>query len=694
MATSDPLIGQTLGDYVIQDLLGQGGMARVYKGYDSALDRYAAVKVIEPNLLASEDEEDYRQRFQREARSIARLDHPNIVSIYQFGQNETKTLYYMAMGFVDGQNLREVLKKLNQSKKHMNHAYILRVMRDIGSALDYAHQQGVIHRDVKTSNIMLTKSGQAVLTDFGLALNAQEGTLGNTFGSVHYIAPEQALSSKQAVPQSDLYSLGIVLFEMLTGRVPFEDVSAMSVALKHISDPPPMPSTLNVKISPQVEDVIMKALDKEPRKRFNTGQTFVMALEGAFAVSDDEDTHDLENDSPSLWTSASVEDVLEIGGEDSAEDQQSRTRHSSPPPEVVTGASAGSSVMDESPTIRESSRKHPIFAEIEAKADTKHPKSTLHVQDEPNRGIVYALVGLFVAVIVLAVGGLLLFGGGGEDNGDGEDTIALNASSTASGGAALLEVTEEATPPVTSASASTEEATEEATSQVTSTSASIEEATEEATRTPTEAATEEVTEETTNTATATEDSTATLTSTARPTDTPTENPTNTPTEAATVTPAATATPEPSPTEAQPAEIRLIYDGRTLVLLNQSERRLDLDGIDFVRLTSDDADSIVYAVEEWNTRAIYSLRPGNCLQVWTTSFVQLEDDEPPATACGSRVRFRQTIHSFWVTTGDHPAFEVRRDGAVLATCEVIERVYTIDHEGLPRMECLVSLGEQN
>lgn len=275
----DPLIGRKLGDYIIQDMLGKGGMARVYRGYDERLDRYAAVKVIEPNLVATDEEiADYRDRFQREARAIARLNHPNIVSIYQFGQDESDTLYYMAMGYLSGQDLRHILKDTNQQDEYLSDQQILSIMQDIANALDYAHEQGVIHRDVKPSNIVVTEDGRAVLTDFGLALNTQEGTIGNTFGSVHYIAPEQAVSSAQAVPQSDLYSLGVVLFEMLTGRVPFEDISAMSVALRHISDPPPKPSSINPAITPEIESVIITAMDKDPTRRYQTGKAFVTAL--------------------------------------------------------------------------------------------------------------------------------------------------------------------------------------------------------------------------------------------------------------------------------------------------------------------------------------------------------------------------------------------------------------------------------
>lgn len=289
MAGNDPLIGKELGDYLLQSLIGRGGMARVYLGYDKNLDRYAAIKVIETHLITGSDSAEYYERFQREARSIAKLNHPNIVGIYQFGQYGRN--YYMAMEFIDGRDLRLVLKDYNRKGEMIPVTRMLRVLRHMASALDYAHEKGVIHRDIKPSNILVTKEDdKAVLTDFGLALNVPEGTVGNTFGSAHYIAPEQAVSSAQAVPQSDLYSLGIVLYEMMTGRVPFDDASAMSVALKHLSDPPPPPSQLNPAISSHVEAVILKSLEKEPHERYQTGQLFIRALEHAFAMSGYVDT--------------------------------------------------------------------------------------------------------------------------------------------------------------------------------------------------------------------------------------------------------------------------------------------------------------------------------------------------------------------------------------------------------------------
>lgn len=275
---TDPLLGKKLGDYVIQGLLGRGGMARVYKGFDSRLMRYAAVKVISGDANSA-DQAEATDRFRRESRSIARLNHPNIVGVYQFG--ELGDLYYMAMAYIEGRDLRMYIRDYATRRQVLPFEFTLNVMKGIGSALDYAHSRGVIHRDVKPSNIMIDDEGLPVLTDFGLALKSDEGTLGDTFGSAHYIAPEQAISSAKATPQSDIYSLGVCLFEMLTGNVPFDDPSAMTVALRHLNEKPPSIRNFNSTLSYEIEQVVMRALEKDPVLRFPTGATFATAFEAA-----------------------------------------------------------------------------------------------------------------------------------------------------------------------------------------------------------------------------------------------------------------------------------------------------------------------------------------------------------------------------------------------------------------------------
>ena len=281
MVFSDPLIGQQLGDYRIDDLLGRGGMAHVYRGYDPKLQRYAAVKVIDANLLAKDNEDEYRLRFQREARAIAHLNHPNIVGVYQFG--EVGVRYYMAMVFIEGRDLGKSSRSTASTARCCRTTKSFKSFTTSAARSTTRTRSGVIHRDIKPSNIMVTHDHRAVLTDFGLALSVPEGTLGNTFGSAYYIAPEQAISSANAVAQSDLYSLGVVLFQMLTGRVPFDDPSAMSVALMHLSDTPPSPRNVNPALSPAIEQVVLKALAKEPSKRFQSGAEMIRALESALA---------------------------------------------------------------------------------------------------------------------------------------------------------------------------------------------------------------------------------------------------------------------------------------------------------------------------------------------------------------------------------------------------------------------------
>jgi serine/threonine protein kinase len=273
---SQDLIGKKLANYQILAPLGHGGMAQVYKAEDITLKRPVAIKVIAASLS---DNERYRERFQREAQSIASLEQPNIVPVYYFGQSES--LYFLAMKFIEGEDLSTIMNRYASAGEYLPSNDILTIIDGITDALDYAHRKGVIHRDIKPSNIMIDSEGHIYLTDFGLALNLSQGTQGDVFGTPHYIAPEQARSSAEAVPQSDLYALGVVLYELLTGVVPFDDPSPTAVALQHITKAPPAPRALNANISPQVEHVLLKSLAKLPTERYQTGKDFANALRAA-----------------------------------------------------------------------------------------------------------------------------------------------------------------------------------------------------------------------------------------------------------------------------------------------------------------------------------------------------------------------------------------------------------------------------
>lgn len=275
----DPLIGKQLGDYRLTSVLATGGMARIYKGMDYKLQRQAAVKVLAQDEI--EGDKTLMKRFQREARAVAALEHDNIITIYQYGEQEG--VYFLAMKLIKGKDLAQELKRLKKANQKMDIRRALRIMDQVASALDAAHAADVVHRDIKPSNILLDDDDKAVLTDFGLVLRPSvETTMGTAFGTPRYIAPEQAISSNKALPQSDIYSLGIIVYEILCGDTPFSGESPMEIALSHISDPPPAPRSLNKAIPVAVEREVLKALEKEPEKRHRSASEFVESVRHAY----------------------------------------------------------------------------------------------------------------------------------------------------------------------------------------------------------------------------------------------------------------------------------------------------------------------------------------------------------------------------------------------------------------------------
>ena len=274
--TPDQFIGTQIDEYRIDALLGKGNMARIYLATDIRLERKAAIKVISHG---HRNDSEYLTRFEREARAIAQLNHPHIVQLYRFGQ--TEDTLYMAMQYIEGASLAVVLNSYREDGQYIEAEEALRVVREICSALDYAHLKGVIHRDVKPPNIMLDITARAVLTDFGLVLIQADGTRGGVLGTPHYLAPEQARSSANAGPTSDLYSMGVILYEMFTNTRPFDAAKPIEVAMKHITQPPRPPRELRPAISPALEAVILKAIEKKPADRYQTGAELVAALEAA-----------------------------------------------------------------------------------------------------------------------------------------------------------------------------------------------------------------------------------------------------------------------------------------------------------------------------------------------------------------------------------------------------------------------------
>lgn len=272
----NPLIGYQLANFRVERLIGRGGMAEVYYGHDLMLHRPVAIKVIDARLRRNSN---YAQRFVQEARTIAQWRHENIVQIFFAGEEDS--LYYFVMEYIEGLDLSELLAQYREEGKLIPQADVLHIGEAVANALDFAHQNGVVHRDIKPSNVMVDENGRVALTDFGLALDVNQGSIGKAFGSAYYIAPEQARRSSEAVPQSDLYSLGVILYEMLTGVVPFDDPSPASLALQHLTLPPPSPRTINPNLNQETEAVLLIALSKEADDRYPDGNSLIQALKKA-----------------------------------------------------------------------------------------------------------------------------------------------------------------------------------------------------------------------------------------------------------------------------------------------------------------------------------------------------------------------------------------------------------------------------
>lgn len=251
------------GRYEILDALGEGGMANVYLAEDTILHRRVAVKVLRLDL--QHDQATIR-RFQREAKATCELSHPNIVSVYDVG--EDNGIQYIVMEYIDGSNLKSYIEE----HYPLTLAKVVEIMTQILSAVQLAHSKGIIHRDLKPQNILMTKDGQAKIADFGIAVALSDKSVTQTnslLGSVHYISPEQARGSLPT-PQSDIYALGIILFELLTGKVPFAGDSAVSIALKHFHQDMPSVRATDAKIPQAMENVVLKATAKDPKQRYQS----------------------------------------------------------------------------------------------------------------------------------------------------------------------------------------------------------------------------------------------------------------------------------------------------------------------------------------------------------------------------------------------------------------------------------------
>ncbi len=267
---------EVLGErYQLQEPIGRGGMATIYRGHDTRMDRIVAIKVLRE--VYSTDPK-FVTRFQREAKAASALQHPNIVQVYDYGQSDGN--YFIVMELIEGTDLRRYLR--SRGVLAIDRAII--IAHDVALGLGAAHRRGIVHRDVKPQNILVGRDGSIKLTDFGIAsvykdINAERlTTTGMTLGTVQYYAPEQA-QGEIVNPAADVYALGIVMYEMLTGRTPFDGDTPVAVAMQHIQDIPTPPTQLNPGIPPALEEIILRCLEKVPEMRYRDGSALARALE-------------------------------------------------------------------------------------------------------------------------------------------------------------------------------------------------------------------------------------------------------------------------------------------------------------------------------------------------------------------------------------------------------------------------------
>ena len=267
-----------LGKYEVLERLGRGGMAEVYRGYHANLDRYVAIKVLHSFLA---DDPEFKDRFHREAQNVARLKHPNIVQVYDFDFDPEGESYYMVMEMVDGPTLKDRLFEISEEGKLLPYEEILRIIREAASALAYAHSRNMIHRDVKPANLMLDHDERVVLTDFGIAkivTGVQFTASGGMVGTPAYMAPEQGLG-EAGDERSDLYSLGVILYQLLTGGLPYDAEAPLAIILKHLNSPIPSVSDTHPEYPEVADQLINRLMAKNPEDRYQKADDLIADLE-------------------------------------------------------------------------------------------------------------------------------------------------------------------------------------------------------------------------------------------------------------------------------------------------------------------------------------------------------------------------------------------------------------------------------
>lgn len=275
--------------YEIIKEIGVGGMAKVYKAKDRLLDRYVAIKILKDQYA---EDDEFSKKFNNEAQSAAKLSHINIVNVYDIGKDmlNGKLIQYIVMEYVEGETLKDLIDR----EKVLENHDIIDYSTQIAQALKSAHDSGIVHRDIKPQNILIDKYGLCKVTDFGIARVSSNATITYTssiLGTVHYISPEQA-KGKIVDLKSDLYSLGAVMYEMATGRVPFDADNSVGIAVMHIQDDPIPPREINPNLSKHLNYIIMKLLKKDPTERFQNASELIEALDDESLVKGEDTFED------------------------------------------------------------------------------------------------------------------------------------------------------------------------------------------------------------------------------------------------------------------------------------------------------------------------------------------------------------------------------------------------------------------
>jgi len=315
------LEGRMLGKYQVLEPLGRGGMARVYRAYHPQLDRYVAIKVLRSDLV---HDESFFDRFRREAQAVAALRHPNIVQVFDYDVQDHVS--YMVLELLEGDSLKTRLHDYRIRDESMPLGEVVRILLEVLDGLAYAHSEGMTHRDIKPGNILLTKRGRAVIADFGIAqmVGGPSHTVpGALLGTMRYIAPEQGFES-QSDARSDIYSLGVVLYEMLTRRAPFEADTPVAVLMKHAHGPLPLPRQIDPSIPEPFERIPLRALAKDPDHRYQSAEAMALALREAARQADVElperislplsfATDEVPGESVAVFSGAERENITDAG---------------------------------------------------------------------------------------------------------------------------------------------------------------------------------------------------------------------------------------------------------------------------------------------------------------------------------------------------------------------------------------------